>query len=103
MVSSRLVAIHQPNFLPWLGYFDKIVRADVFVILDNVQFSRGTLVNRVRVIVANKPHWATASCRPRPLRSKDDPRDAGQRRAPVARKLLPGWMRAMAARRTRRR
>ncbi|MCK9561698.1 MAG: WbqC family protein [Bacteroidales bacterium] len=41
------VAIHQPNFLPWLGYFNKIKEADVFVILDNVQIPRGkSIVNR---------------------------------------------------------
>ena len=43
------VAIHQPNFLPWLGWFDKLARADVFVLLDSTQFprtSRGTWSNR---------------------------------------------------------
>lgn len=33
-----MVAGHQPNYLPYLGFFDKIDRADVFVIVDNVQF-----------------------------------------------------------------
>jgi hypothetical protein len=58
-----LVAIHQPNFLPWLGWFDKLARADVFVLLDHVQFprtSRGTYVNRVKVLVSGKESWATA-------------------------------------------
>ena len=40
MGADRIVAIHQPNFLPWLGYFDKLARADVFVLLDSVQFPR---------------------------------------------------------------
>jgi hypothetical protein len=35
-----IVAIHQPNYIPWLGYFYKISRADVFVLLDNVQFPK---------------------------------------------------------------
>jgi len=45
----KLVAIHQPNFFPWLGYFDKIRQADVFVMLDSVQFQKtgGTWSNRV--------------------------------------------------------
>ena len=60
---ARVVAIHQPNFLPWLGWFDKLARADVFVLLDHVQFprtSKGTYVNRVKLLVGGKPAWATA-------------------------------------------
>jgi hypothetical protein len=58
-----VVAIHQPNFLPWLGWFDKLARADVFVLLDHVQFprtSRGTYVNRVKLLVSGKESWVTA-------------------------------------------
>jgi hypothetical protein len=57
-----LVAIHQPNFLPWLGFFDKIARADVFVLLDSVQFPKkgGTWTNRVRILVNGEPTWLTA-------------------------------------------
>jgi WbqC-like protein family len=60
---ERVVAIHQPNFLPWLGWFDKLARADVFVLLDHVQFprtSRGTYVNRVKLLVGGKDAWVTA-------------------------------------------
>jgi WbqC-like protein len=60
---ETVVAIHQPNFLPWLGWFDKLARADVFVLLDHVQFprtSRGTYVNRVKLLVGGKDAWATA-------------------------------------------
>lgn len=58
----RLVAIHQPNFFPWLGYFDKISRAHVFVILDNVQFQKtgGTWSNRVMLSVGGQGRWVTA-------------------------------------------
>ena len=59
----KLVAIHQPNFLPWLGFFDKLVRADVFVLLDSVQFprtSKGTWINRVKLLVGGRPAWVTA-------------------------------------------
>jgi WbqC-like protein family len=58
---SRIVAIHQPNFLPWLGYFDKIARADIFVALDTVQFPKtgGTWSNRVRIRVNGRPAWIT--------------------------------------------
>ena len=34
------VTIHQPQFLPWLGYLDKIDQADLFIVLDSVQFKK---------------------------------------------------------------
>jgi len=58
-----LVACHQPNFLPWIGFFDKLAQADRFVLLDDVQFprtSRGTYTNRVQLLVGEKPQWLTA-------------------------------------------
>ena len=56
------VAIHQPNFFPWLGYFDKIARSDVFVFLDHVQFQKtgGVWSNRVRLLVSGNAEWVTA-------------------------------------------
>lgn len=54
-----LVAIHQPEYLPWLGYFEKMSRADVFVLLDNVQFSKGDFHNRTRIKGAAGAQWLT--------------------------------------------
>ncbi|MEQ8320942.1 MAG: WbqC family protein [Rhodospirillales bacterium] len=51
--TEAVCAIHQPNFFPWLGYFDKVRRADVFVILDLVGYPKsghsgmGSWLNRV--------------------------------------------------------
>lgn len=61
MPREVVVGIHQPNFFPWLGYFDKIVRADIFVVLDNVQFSKtgGTWSNRVKLLAGERPAWVT--------------------------------------------
>jgi hypothetical protein len=59
---ERIVAAHQPTFLPWLGLFDKLARADVLVLLDDVQFPRssaGNWTNRVRLLVGGRPAWAT--------------------------------------------
>lgn len=60
---SRVAAIHQPNFFPWLGYFEKIVRSDVFILLDHVQFQKtgGTWSNRVKLLVGGEARWVTAA------------------------------------------
>jgi hypothetical protein len=56
------VAIHQPNFFPWLGYFDKIARSDLFVFLDDVQYQKtgGTWSNRVKLLINSEGRWVTA-------------------------------------------
>jgi hypothetical protein len=41
-----LVGIHQPHYVPWLRYFEKIARCDAFVVLDNIQFSKNGWQNR---------------------------------------------------------
>lgn len=52
-----IVAIHQPQYLPWLGYFDKIERCDTFVFLDNVQFKKNEWQNRNKIKTADKWQW----------------------------------------------
>jgi hypothetical protein len=54
-----IVAVHQPQYLPWLGYFDKIDRADVFVLLDNVQFKKNEWQNRNKIKTAQGWQWVT--------------------------------------------
>jgi hypothetical protein len=51
---SLVLAMHQPNYLPWLGTFDKMRRAGVFVLLDTVQYPRGrSVANRNRIRTPN--------------------------------------------------
>lgn len=57
--TRRVVAIHQPNYLPWLGYFHKMFRCDVFVFLDDVQMSRQSYTQRVQVLQGMEPRWLT--------------------------------------------
>ena len=47
-----IVSINQPAYLPWLGYFDRIAQSDIHVVLDHVQFEKGSVTNR------NKIKWA---------------------------------------------
>ncbi len=53
------VTIHQPQFLPWLGYLDKIDQADLFVVLDSVQFKKNEWQNRNRIRTAQGWQWLT--------------------------------------------
>jgi hypothetical protein len=54
-----IVAAHQPNFIPWLGYFDKMRKADLFVSVDHVQMERQSFQNRTRVKTGEGPRWVT--------------------------------------------
>lgn len=54
-----IVAVHQPQYLPWLGYFDKIRRADRFCYLDNVQYKKNDWQNRNRIKTARGWQWLT--------------------------------------------
>lgn len=62
----KRVAISQSNYMPWIGYFDMINSVDVFVLLDNVQFTRRDWRNRNKIVDNNgNPRWITV-----PLQSK---------------------------------
>ncbi len=58
-----LACVHQPNYLPWLGFFAKVARADVYLVMDNVQFSRNCWTNRVQVAGNGDPLWLTVPVR----------------------------------------
>jgi len=53
------LAVLQPGYLPWLGFFDQMMRADVFVCYDDVQFDRHGWRNRNRIKTPNGPIWLT--------------------------------------------
>jgi hypothetical protein len=57
--ASISVGVHQPNYLPWLGYFYKMSLCDAFVFLDDVIFPKGSFVNRNRVCINDEAKWLT--------------------------------------------
>lgn len=54
-----VVAIHQPNYIPWLGYFFKIAHAEKFVFLDIVKFPTPGFVNRNSIKTRSGAEWLT--------------------------------------------
>jgi hypothetical protein len=67
---SRTVVIHQPDFLPWLGFFARFLKADLFIALDHVQFVSGTSrswTHRDRIKTAAGPRWLSLSVKRAPL------------------------------------
>jgi hypothetical protein len=59
------VAIHQPQYLPWLPYLAKIEQADVFVWLDDTQYEKNGLQNRNQIRVGDAARWLTVPVRAR--------------------------------------
>src|SRR5882757_6777636 len=57
--AGTIGAIHQPNYIPWLGYFFKIAHADKFVFLDNVVYPDSGFVNRNSIKTPSGPAWLT--------------------------------------------
>lgn len=60
-----IVSIHQPAYLPWLGYFHKIMLSDVFVYFDTTQFEKNSFINRNKIKTPNGSIWLTV-----PLKTK---------------------------------
>lgn len=55
----KIVSIHQPHFMPWAGYLDKIQRSDYFVFLDTVQFKKNEFQNRNKIRTIQGTLWLT--------------------------------------------
>jgi hypothetical protein len=53
------VFVHQPEYIPWLGFFDKLARCDTYVIYDDAQYQHGSFHNRNRIRTPNGWEWLT--------------------------------------------
>lgn len=60
-----IVSIHQPAYLPWLGYLERILKSDCFVFLDTVQLETRSFTSRNRIKTPQGPQWLTV-----PVQSK---------------------------------
>lgn len=58
---DKLVVIHQPDFMPYLGFFHRLLSADVYIVLNNVQFvsSSRSWNNRDKIKTKNGATWMT--------------------------------------------
>ena len=54
-----MIAIHQPHYLPWLGYLHRMAQVDAFVLLDHVQFERRNYQNRTMIRMNDEARWLT--------------------------------------------
>ncbi len=54
-----IVFVHQPEYIPWLGFFDKLARCDTFVIYDDAQYQHGGFHNRNKIRTARGWEWLT--------------------------------------------
>jgi hypothetical protein len=54
-----IVTIHQPDFLPWLGFFKRWKQSDIYIVLDDVQFIRRGWHHRDKIKTQNGVQWLT--------------------------------------------
>jgi hypothetical protein len=112
------VVVLQPGYLPWLGFFDQMRRADVFVYYDDAQYDKHGWRNRNRIKTRQGPIWLTVPVRhsglgfPRILDVEIDNRTSWARkhltsigqayaRAPYLRRYLPALEEVISRRWTR--
>ena len=55
-----IVTIHQPEYLPYIGFFERLAETDIFVILDDVGYQKNGFINRNKIKTAKGSKWITA-------------------------------------------
>lgn len=73
-MSDKVVVIHQPDFIPYLGFFQRLIKADIFIVLDNVQYVRGsrTQTSRDKIKTVNGEKWINVGIQKPPYKCKID-------------------------------
>ena len=66
-----IIAIHQPNYLPYLGFFDKMEQSDTFVIYDDAQFEKGDFQHRNRIRIYHGWKYLTVPVEKKHIPIKD--------------------------------
>jgi len=56
---TKIITIHQPNYIPWLGFFHKLLISDVYVAFDDVQFEKNSFNNRNKIKTSGGDCWLT--------------------------------------------
>ena len=56
---KMIIFVHQPEYIPWIGFFDKLARCDIFVVYDDAQYVHGGFHNRNRIRICEGWRWIT--------------------------------------------
>jgi len=67
-MQNKVVVVHQPDFMPYLGFFDRLIKADIYVVFDNVQYVRSSRgwTSRDKIKVRNGEKWISVSTQKAP-------------------------------------
>jgi hypothetical protein len=58
-INNNITSIHQPDFIPYFGFFNKINKSDIYVVMDNVQLSKSGWTHRDKIKTNKEVSWIT--------------------------------------------
>lgn len=70
---EKTIVIHQPDFMPYLGFFDRLLHADTYVVLETAQYVNGTSkswMNRDKIKTEKGEQWITVCVKKRQERRR---------------------------------
>ena len=63
------ITIHQPDYLPWIGFFHRWFSSDLLIIYDDAQFIKGGWQNRDKILLGRNEYWLTVPVLTKKVRS----------------------------------